>query len=104
MGQGAIPRRMGDPQRMNAALIVLQVVAAALSAFVTLRKPPPRPIVTVTDAPGGISIAISCPVGYTLRYPGVTTLPTTEVERINDANRAVCHKTPRTAKTAAPKG
>jgi hypothetical protein len=78
---------------MKAALIILQVLAAALSAFVTLHKPAPKPTVVVTDrAGGGISIAISCPIGYTLKYPGVTTVPTTDAERMNDANRAVCGK------------
>jgi hypothetical protein len=89
---------------MSTALIVLQVVAAALSAIVALHKPAPRPAVTVTDKQGGgITIAISCPVGYDLRYPGVTALPVTDAERINDANRAVCKKAAKPKAAALPK-
>lgn len=81
---------------MTAALTILQIVATALSAIMTLHKPAPKPTVTATDrAEGGIAIAISCPVGYSLRYPGVTTVPTTDAERVNAANRAVCKKTPK---------
>ena len=88
---------------MSTALIVLQVVAAALSAIVALHKPAPRPAVTVTDrAGGGVVVAISCPVGYDLRYPGVTTLPVTDAERINDANRAICKKTPKAKPAPQP--